>query len=497
MSLKRGVELVESRILLRELSNHKEFTDFNVRALSFDSRNVEHGDIFFALKGINVNGRDYIAEAKSKGAKLILSEDHIEGSEVIQVNNLRNYMGEVASRFYGEPSRELTTICVTGTNGKTSCVESLAKLAYKSGSNCGYLSTIGVSLDGFDVIRDSVLTTPDSINLQKTFSEILDFGSKFVALEASSHGLEQKRLGGTSVKTAILTSFSHDHLDYHLSIEDYKNAKLSLFRDLNPEISIIQIDNDCGREIYTELLNKDKAVYSVSNKYAADFKYSFTRNSGNRLDMELTSTEGNFSFSLNTLSSVLASNIICSIAALTLNGLNISNLIRNVENLELPKGRMELIKLKNNNYCCIDYAHTPDALESALKELRNSFDGKLWCVFGCGGNRDKLKRPLMGSIAEEYADVIVLTNDNPRSEDENLIFKEILSGVKKPNNILTLADRREAILHSLECADHKNSANIVLVAGKGHETYQQIKDKKLIFDDREVIDKYLSEQNVK
>ena len=485
--------MVQSRILLRELSNNKEFIDFDVRALSFDSRDVENGDIFFALKGVNENGKDYISEAKIKGAKLILSEDHIEDSKVIQVNNLRNYMGEVASRFYGEPSKELKTICVTGTNGKTSCVESLAKLAYKSGSNCGYLSTIGVSLDGFDVLRDSVLTTPDSINLQKTFSEILDFGSKFVALEASSHGLEQKRLAGTFVKAAILTSFSHDHLDYHLSIEDYKNSKLSLFRDLNPEISIIQIDNDCGSEIYTELLNKDKAVYSISNKHAADFKYTFTRNSENRLDIELISIAGNFSFSLNTLSSVLASNIICSIAALTLNGLDISTLIKNVKNLELPKGRMELIKLHNNNYCCIDYAHTPDALESALKELRKSFDGKLWCVFGCGGNRDKLKRSLMGSIAEEYADVTVLTNDNPRSEDENLIFKEILSGVKEPNNILTLADRREAILYSLESADQNNSRNIVLVAGKGHETYQIINNKTFLFDDREVIDKYLSE----
>ena len=484
---------MQSRILLRELSNNKEFIDFDVRALSFDSRNTEYGDIFFALKGSNENGKDYISEAKIKGAKLILSEDHIDDNKVIQVNNLRNYMGEVASRFYGEPSKELKTICVTGTNGKTSCVESLAKLAYKSGSNCGYLSTIGVSLDGFDVIRDSVLTTPDSINLQKTFSEILNFGSKFVALEASSHGLEQKRLGGTFIKTAILTSFSHDHLDYHLSIEDYKNSKLSLFRDLNPEISIIQIDNDCGSEIYTELLNKDKVVYSISNKHAADFKYTFTRNSENRLDIELISIAGNFSFSLNTLSSVLASNIICSIAALTLNGLNISNLIKNVKNLELPKGRMELIKLNNNNYCCIDYAHTPDALESALKELRKSFDGKLWCVFGCGGNRDKLKRSLMGSIAEEYADVTVLTNDNPRSEDENLIFKEILSGVKEPNNVLTLADRREAILYSLESADQNNSRNIVLVAGKGHETYQIINDKTFLFDDREVIDKYLSE----
>ena len=483
----------QSRILLRELSNNKEFIDFDVKALSFDSRDVEHGDIFFALKGSNENGKDYISEAKIKGAKLILSEDHIEDSKVIQVNNLRNYMGEVASRFYGEPSKELKTICVTGTNGKTSCVESLAKLAYKSGSNCGYLSTIGVSLDGLDVIRDSVLTTPDSINLQKTFSEILDFGSKFVALEASSHGLEQKRLAGTFVKAAILTSFSHDHLDYHLSIEDYKNSKLSLFRDLNPEISIIQIDNDCGSEIYTELLNKDKAVYSISNKHAADFKYTFTRNSENRLDIELISIAGNFSFSLNTLSSVLASNIICSIAALTLNGLDISTLIKNVKNLELPKGRMELIKLNNNNYCCIDYAHTPDALESALKELRKSFDGKLWCVFGCGGNRDKLKRPLMGSIAEEYADVTVLTNDNPRLEDENLIFKEILSGVKEPKNVLTLADRREAILYSLESADQNNSRNIVLVAGKGHETYQIINNKTFLFDDREVIDKYLSE----
>jgi len=487
--------LVQSRILLRELSNNKEFIDFEVRALSLDSRVVKHGDIFFALKGSNQNGIDYISEAKMKGAKLILSEDRIDDSNVIQVNNLRNYMGEVASRFYGEPSKELKTICVTGTNGKTSCVESLAKLAYRSGSSCGYLSTIGVSLDGFDVIRDSVLTTPDSINLQKTFSEILAFGSKFVALEASSHGLEQKRLGGTFIKTAILTSFSHDHLDYHLSIEDYKSSKLSLFRDLNPEISIIQIDNDCGSEIYAELLNKDKAVYSISNKQTADFKYTFTRNNENRLDIELISIAGNFSFSLNTLSSVLASNIICSIAALTLNGFNISTLIKNVQNLELPKGRMELIKLHNNNYCCIDYAHTPDALESALKELRKSFNGKLWCVFGCGGNRDKLKRPLMGSIAEEYADVTVLTNDNPRLEDKNLIFKEILSGVKEPNNVLTLADRREAILYSLKSADQNDSRNIVLVAGKGHETYQEINDKSFLFDDREVINKYLSEQN--
>ena len=489
--------MVQSRILLKELSNNKEFIDFNVRALCLDSRKVDYGDIFFALKGSHQNGKNFILEAKMKGAKLILSEENIEDSNVIQVNNLRNYMGEVASRFYGEPSKELKTICVTGTNGKTSCVESLAKLAYKSGSNCGYLSTIGVSLDGFNVIRDSVLTTPDSIDLQKTFSEVLEFGSKFVALEASSHGLEQKRLGGTLIKTAILTSFSHDHLDYHLSLEDYENSKLSLFRDLNPEISIIQTDSDCGRKIYTELSNKNKTVYSISNKHEADFRYSFTRNNENKLDIELISIFGNFSFSLNTLSSVLASNIICSLAALMLNGLDIKSLIENVKDLELPKGRMDLIKLNNNNYCCIDYAHTPDALESALKELRESFDGKLWCVFGCGGDRDKLKRPLMGSIAEKYSDVTVLTNDNPRSEDENLIFKEILSGVKEPNKVVTLADRREAILYSLNSVDQENSRNIVLVAGKGHETYQEIKNKKFLFDDKAVIDKYLGEMNAK
>ena len=489
--------MVQSRILLKELLNNKEFIDFNVRALCLDSRKVDCGDIFFALKGSNKDGKDFISEAKEKGAKLILTEEDIKDGGVIQVNNLRNYMGEVASRFYGEPSKDLNTICVTGTNGKTSCVESLAKLAYKTGSNCGYLSTIGVSLDGINVIRDSVLTTPDSIELQKTFLEVRESGSKFVALEASSHGLEQKRLGGTLVKTAILTSFSHDHLDYHLSLEDYENSKLSLFRDLNPEISIIQIDSDCGKKIHAELSNNNKTVYSISNKQNADFKYSFTRSYENKLDIELTSIAGNFSFSLNTLSSVLASNVICSLAALILNGLDAQSLIENVKNLELPKGRMDLVKLNNNNYCCVDYAHTPDALESALKELKESFEGKLWCVFGCGGDRDTLKRSLMGSIAEKYSDKIVLTNDNPRTEDENLIFKEILSGIKEPKKVVSLADRKEAILYSLNSADQTDSRNIVLIAGKGHETYQEINNKKLLFNDKIVINQYLDEMNEK
>jgi len=480
---------------LRELSDNKNFIDFNVSALSFDSREIDYGNVFFALKGNKKDGRDFISEAKSRGAKLILSEENIQDISVIQVDNLRDYMGKVASRFYGDPSRKLKTFCVTGTNGKTSCVESLAKLAYNLGSNCGYLSTIGVSLDGINVIRDSELTTPDSIYLQKTLAEILDNGSKFVALEASSHGLAQKRLSGTVVNTAILTSFSHDHLDYHLNIEDYKNSKLSLFRDLNPETSIIQIDNDCGSQIYSELSKADKSVYSVSSKNKADFRYSYTRNNENKLDTELISIFGNYFFTLNTLSGVLASNIICSLAALILNGLDIKNLIENVKNLKLPNGRMELIKLNKNNYCCIDYAHTPEALEWALKELRESFEGKLWCVFGCGGDRDKLKRPLMGAIAEEYSDVIVLTNDNPRSEQENLIFKEILSGVKDPAKVVTLANREEAILYSLHSADNENSRNIVLVAGKGHEAYQEIKNRKLVFDDKEVIYKYLMDSN--
>ena len=487
--------MVQSRTLLRELSDNKNFIDFNVSALSFDSREIDYGNVFFALKGNKKDGRDFISEAKSRGAKLILSEENIQDTSVIQVDNLRDYMGKVASRFYGDPSRKLKTFCVTGTNGKTSCVESLAKLAYNLGSNCGYLSTIGVSLDGINVIRDSELTTPDSIYLQKTLAEILDNGSKFVALEASSHGLAQKRLSGTVVNTAILTSFSHDHLDYHLNIEDYKNSKLSLFRDLNPETSIIQIDNDCGSQIYSELSKADKSVYSVSSKNKADFRYSYTRNNENKLDTELISIFGNYFFTLNTLSGVLASNIICSLAALILNGLDIKNLIENVKNLKLPNGRMELIKLNKNNYCCIDYAHTPEALEWALKELRESFDGKLWCVFGCGGDRDKLKRPLMGAIAEEYSDVIVLTNDNPRSEQENLIFKEILSGVKDPAKVVTLANREEAILYSLHSADNENSRNIVLVAGKGHEAYQEIKNRKLVFDDKEVIYKYLMDSN--
>jgi UDP-N-acetylmuramoyl-L-alanyl-D-glutamate--2,6-diaminopimelate ligase len=482
---------MQSRKLLIELTSNKNFFDFDVSALTFDSRTVKEGSVFFALQGNKKDGQNYIAEAKDKGAKLILSEQKIEDASVIQVKNLRQYIGELASRFYGHPTKDLETVCVTGTNGKTSCVESLAQLAHYSGTNCGYLSTIGVSLDGINVVKDSELTTPDSIFLQKTFSEILNSGSKLAALEASSHGLAQKRLSGTVVKTAILTSFSHDHLDYHETIEKYENAKLSLFRDLKPEISIIQIDNPIGSKIYSELKDLGKTVYSVSNKKEADFRYSFIRTDDHKLDIELFSIYGQHSFTINTLSSALASNIICSLAALMQNAPNLKKLIEGVKNLKLPKGRMELIKLNKENYCCIDYAHTPEALECALRELKASFDGKLYCVFGCGGERDRLKRPLMGSIVEKYCDKGILTNDNPRSENENVIFKEILSGVKDPANFIQIKDREEAILYGLDSTHKNSSKNILLVAGKGHETYQEIKNKKLNFNDKEVIFKYL------
>ena len=453
----------KAKDLMPELANLNNFVNCEISSLHLDSREVKEGGVFFAVQGTNQNGKDFIEEAKLKGAKLIISEDLVENSDVIHSANLKELLGKFTSRFYSNPSKELTTFCATGTNGKTTAVESYSSLCRSLGKKCGYLSTVRKSIDGITVEEPSPLTTPDVISLNTSLSEMLLNGASHAALEASSHGLDQGRLSGLSIDYAVLTSFSQDHLDYHKSIESYAKAKSILFKDLNPKNSIVQIDSEFGRNLHHDLLKKE-----------------------NSLQISLKSPYGVSEFDLNTVSRFIVSNVICSMVALNLEGIEIDRIAECASNITFPPGRMEGINI-GKDICYIDYAHTPEALKQSLREIKNFHGGEIWCIFGCGGNRDKEKRPIMGQIAEHYSDYVVLTDDNPRNEDSKEIIKEILQGTSKPSNIKVISNRREAIKFALDGMSKRKKMNVLLLAGKGHEGYQIIGSTKNRFDDKETL----------
>ena len=268
----------------------KRFNKIPIKGISQDSREIDENFLFFALKGEKLDGNDFIMDALIKGAALVLTDNKgLTGSKVLYMADLRESFGIICSRFYEEPSHNLETICVTGTNGKTSCVEMISQIAKLINFQCGYISTIGTSLDGKNLIQPSSLTTPDPITLQKSLFEMIHVDTKQVAFEASSHGLSQSRIVGTSIDTAILTSFSHDHLDYHRNFENYKTAKKKLFTELKPKNIILNIDNSLGKEIYKELKQSKEScsVFTVSNQEEADFYYSFSRKKNGRIHVNL------------------------------------------------------------------------------------------------------------------------------------------------------------------------------------------------------------------
>ena len=475
----------KAKDLMPELVDLSNFVDCEVSSLHLDSREVKDGGVFFAVKGINQNGMDFIQEAKSKGAKLIISEELVEDSSVIHCSNLKKLLGKFTSRFYSNPSEELTTFCVTGTNGKTTAVEAYSSMCSSLGKKCGYLSTVGKSIDGVKVKDPYALTTPDIISLNTSLYEMLLNGATHAAFEASSHGLDQGRLSGVSVDYAVLTSFSQDHLDYHKSIESYAKAKSILFKDLNPMTSIVQIDSEFGRNLYQDLLNEGAEVFSISLEKESDYLASFRKNK-NSLEVSLKSPYGVSEFDLNTVSRFIASNVICAMVALNLEGIKIDKIAECASNIAFPAGRMESINI-GKDICYVDYAHTPEALKHSLKEIKNFHGGEIWCIFGCGGNRDKQKRPIMGQIAEHYSDHVVITDDNPRNEDSKKIIKEILKGTKKSKKIKVISNRREAIKFVLDEMSKRKKMNVLLLAGKGHEDYQIIGSKRNSFDDKETL----------
>jgi len=466
-----------------------------IKGISLDSREIDEDFLFCAVNGEKYNGNDFIEEAFKKGATFCLTDnENFKDSNILYLKDLKRKLGLISSRLFDNPSIKIETFAVTGTNGKTSCVELISQIAQLINYQCGFISTIEVSFDGKTINHSSDLTTPDPIRLQNYFHKMVEENTQQVAFEVSSHGLDQYRVEGTSIDTAILTSFSQDHLDYHENIENYKKAKKRLFYELKPKNIILNTENILGKEIYKDIQtnNKSCTVFSVSSREDADFKYSFSRSRNGYIDVNLNTPKKPVNFSLNTISRPLASNAVCAVAAFISKGFDLDEAYPKLRDLKFPKGRMDLINLSKKDKCYIDYAHTPEALETSLIELKHTYkEYKLWCIFGCGGERDKDKRPKMGKTAELLSDFLIVTSDNPRSENELDIIKDIKKGIKNDKRVKFIESRKEAISYCLKKIKSNSEKNILLIAGKGHEDYQDILGKRIYFSDHQQVKDFL------
>jgi UDP-N-acetylmuramoyl-L-alanyl-D-glutamate--2,6-diaminopimelate ligase len=474
--------MVALPLLVPELEN----VDIQVSGIRDDSRRVVQGDLFIAVSGGSYTAQQMLEDIQTSGAAAALydASENVDGSELsgvplFSVENLRQKRGHIASRFYGKPSESMYVVGVTGTNGKTSCTQYLsAALAEKTG-------VVGTMGWGFAPdLQEPGLTTPDAIRLQELFARLLEEDAAAICIEASSHGLDQERLSGIAMDVAVLTNLTRDHLDYHGSVEAYKAAKKRLFLEFPIKLAVLNHDDAFSPEIARELSDDVKVLrYSLRNSKAEIYCSSLDF-SNHGIEALVETPWGPVQLRSQLIGDFNASNLLAVIAVLASLGYSPERIAERVEGLSNVKGRMDRMDLKNGVLAVIDYAHTPDALENALKALRVHCQGKLWCVMGCGGDRDQGKRPLMGEIANRLADGVVVTDDNPRTEKSEKIIDQIIAGIDDATNVIAIRDRKLAIEHALAQA---NPNDIVLIAGKGHENYQEIDGIKHPFSDHQVV----------
>lgn len=463
-------------------------TDIEIESVQFDSRKVKSGALFIAIEGTQADGHQFIDKAIELGAVAIISqkkpEAHKEGITYILVENSARALGLVASNFYGKPSAKLQVVAVTGTNGKTTTVSLLHKLFMELGYNVGLLSTVN------NKINDSVLpathTTPDAIAMNELFQKMLKQGCTHCFMEASSHAIDQERMAGVVLAGAIFTNISHDHLDYHKTFDEYIKVKKRLFDDLpSSAFALVNVDDKRGLVM---MQNTKASKNSFALKTMCDFKAKVLSNTIQGLELEIDGK--NVWFKL--IGDFNAYNLLGVYAAAVLLGEKSEEVLTTLSILQPAPGRFEQVVADARVTAIVDYAHTPDALENVLSTIKTLRTGneKVITVIGCGGNRDKTKRPLMAEIACRFSDKVILTSDNPRNEVPEDIIKDMQAGVGPTHfrKALAITDRKEAIKVACSMAEE---GDIILVAGKGHETYQEIKGVKYDFDDRKVLEEML------
>lgn len=462
--------------------------ELSVNGLSSDSRTIESGQLFVAVKGEDVDGHQYISDAVAQGAVAILAEHDVDDVSVplIIVPDLRAKLGPIAARFYGNPSKKLSTIGVTGTNGKSSVAYFIAQALIQAEQQCAVIGTLGSGFVG--ALDSNQLTTPGAIQLQQQLSSLASSGAQAVAMEVSSHGLSQHRVAGVDFDIAIFTNLSREHLDYHKNMNEYWLAKRKLFDWTSLKAAIINIDDEHGLLLANEIKSKlDVYTISLSDKTvegcdALTVTRIIQNNKGFQARIKTPWGEGDLVCPF--LGNFNIANVLAVLATMSLHNISFDLSLRILKRLDTVPGRMQVIRMSKHPLVVVDYSHTPDAIEQALQALRPHVQGKLWCVFGCGGNRDPGKRALMGQNAERYSDQLIITNDNPRNEDPEQIVADITEGLLCSWAAEIELDRGAAIAHAIDCAE---PGDIVLIAGKGHEQYQQVGDEKIPFNDVEQV----------
>ncbi|MEZ0231677.1 MAG: UDP-N-acetylmuramoyl-L-alanyl-D-glutamate--2,6-diaminopimelate ligase [Methylophilaceae bacterium] len=453
--------------------------------LTSDSRKVKAGDVFVAYAGDSHDGRHFIPQAIAQGAAAVVWEpqgfswNNEWQLKHVAVPGLRKTVGNIADTFYGEPSQKMWVIGVTGTNGKTSCSHWLAQALNILNRKTAVVGTLG---NGFiNALSTAINTTPDPILLHGMFAEYLKQGAQAIAMEVSSHGLDQGRVSGVHFNVAVLTNLSRDHLDYHGDMDAYAAAKRSLFAWDGLACAALNADDVFGREIAQEMLRRGKRVLTYGLD-AGDIRGTALRFNEHGLSMHVETPFGGADIQVGVVGRFNAYNVLAVLTGLLVSDVSLSDAVNAIGQLKPVAGRMQQYGGQGKPVVVIDYAHTPDALEKVLAALREQVSGKLVCVFGCGGDRDAGKRPLMGAVAAQLADEVVVTTDNPRHEKPAEIISQILGGIDQAPYVEI--DRETAINFAISNAQQ---GDVVLVAGKGHEDYQDIAGTKHPFSDEAVV----------
>ena len=466
-------------------------TSLSINKIEFDSRLISDGDMYIAITGVNVDGHSFISQAIQNGANCIVCEKtpdiKTDGIVYVNVKSSRKALAIISSNYFDNPSSKLNLIGVTGTNGKTTIATLLFDLYTELEIKSGLISTVKISYDNKNFQANQ--TTPDSLSINRFLSEMVNSNVRYCFMEVSSHGIDQNRTDGLVFKGGIFTNLTHDHLDYHESFENYRDTKKQFFDSLSNNSFALTNNDDKNGMVMLQNTIADKYTYSLNS--VSDFKAKILESSFDGMLLKINSTE----FWSKLVGKFNAYNILSVYSAASILGLPKNELLKAISSLDAVAGRFQFYK-KNKITAIVDYAHTPDALENILKSINEikTLENNLITVVGCGGNRDKSKRPLMGDIASNLSSKVIFTSDNPRFEDPEIIIEEMISGVRSTNSnkTISISNRKEAIKAACQFA---RTNDIILVAGKGHESYQEVKGVRSDFDDFEIVKELLNQKN--
>lgn len=479
---------------LDELIEHLDYKDLinfknvDITGISYNSKTTKQGDIFICLTGEYTDGHEYAKNALENGAIALLVERQVENAgriPQIVVSSTRHKIADIADRFYSSPSEGINLIGITGTNGKTTVTHLIQKILEENSEKCALIGTLGYKLSSDGEYRDAKHTTPQAPELQATLRMIKDVEKiDNVVIEVSSHALEQNRVGGCRFNGAVLTNLTQDHLDYHITMDNYFDAKALLFKGLKEGAFAVINSDDTYADKFLNVIPDGVRKYTYGVKNDCDVKAKDIHFSLNGAEFTLCVNQEEYKVNLHMNGMFSVYNVLAAVTASIAMGIDFKTSLKALENVKGVAGRFEVVAKKP--LVIVDYAHTPDGLENVLNSAKEITpkDGKLICLFGCGGDRDATKRPKMGAIAEKIADKIVITSDNPRSEDPQQIITDIIAGLKNVNQqtVTVEPDRGQAIALLKTIAENND---VVVIAGKGHEDYQILKDRTIHFDDRE------------